>query len=155
MSTTPITPPIEDTTIATGAQTEIVNNFTTKYGTEISDDEILQYTDEVANEPAIPDQDFPHASQPLSDAAQEAFYKDDGLVDSGFPSGIPRKIDKLYKFRNAVTPGLTSDEQAVLLLRNKLTESIEITGSYNAICVDLDTCGHVLTIDTGSALAAL
>lgn len=155
MSTTPITPPIEDTTLATDAQTTIVNNFTTKYGEEISDNEILQYTDEVANEPTIPDQDFPHASQPLSDAAQEAFYKDDGLVDSGFPSGIPRKIDKLYKFRNAVTPGLTSDEQAVLLLRNKLTESIEITGGYNAICVDLDTCGHVLTIDNGSSLAAL
>ena len=153
MSTTPTTP--VTSTLATSKETTLVNGFTTKYGTEISDSEILQYKDEVSKEPAIPDQDIPHASQPLLDASQEYFYKDDGLIDSGFPSGIPRKIDKLYKFRNAVTPGTTSDAQSVLLLRNKLTESIEITGGYNAVCVDLDTCGHVLTIDTGSTLAAL
>ena len=69
--------------------------------------------------------------------------------------GIPRKIDKLYKFRNMVMPGATTDSQSVLLLKNKLTESIEITAGYNAVCVDLDTCGHVLTIDSGSTLAAL
>lgn len=144
-----------DTQLSTEAQALKVSTFTTKYGSEISDNEILQYNDEIANEPAIPDQDFPHASQPLSDAAQEQFYKDDGLIDSGFPSGIPRKIDKLYKFRNMVMPGTTTEASSILLLRNKLDESIEITGGYNAICVDLDTCGHVLTIDSGSSLAAL
>ena len=52
-------------------------------------------------------------------------------------------------------PGTTTEASSILLLRNKLDESIEITGGYNAICVDLDTCGHVLTIDSGSSLAAL
>lgn len=144
-----------DTQLSTEAEALKVSTFTTKYGSEITDAEILQYNDEVANEPVIPDQDFPHASQPLSDAAQAKFYEDDGLIDSGFPSGIPRKIDKLYKFRNMVMPGATTDSQSVLLLKNKLTESIEITAGYNAVCVDLDTCGHVLTIDSGSTLAAL
>ena len=150
MSTT-----LENLSVSTSVETTQINNFNTKYGSEITDSEITQYMDEISTEQIIPDQDIPIASKPISDAAQNDFYENDGLIDSGFPSGIPKKIDKLYKFKNAVVPGTTADTQAVLLLKNKLTESISITGGYNAICVDLDTCGYVLTIDKGSSLAAL
>ena len=144
-----------DSQLSTEAEALLVNSFTTKYGSEITETEILQYNDEVANEPVIPDVDVPDASLPISDAAQAEFYKNDGLIDSGFPSNIPRKIDKLYKFRNMPTPNSTTEVSSVLLLSNKLTDDIEITGGFNAICVDLDTCGHILSIDYGCSLAAL
>lgn len=144
-----------DSQLSSDIESQIVRSFTSKYGSEITDSEILQYNDEVQHEPTIPDVDIPDASTPITDAAMAEFYKDDGLIDSGFPSNIPRKIDKLYKFRNMVMPSSTTEVTSVLLLSNKLTEDTEITGGYNAICVDLDTCGHVLTIDNGSTLAAL
>ncbi len=92
----------------------------------------------------------------LASKMHEAFYLD-GMIDSGLPSNVPIKIDKLNKFHNSYESSQEPNEEvlAILLLKNKMDSGIKVTGDYNGVCVDLDTTGYNLIIDTGCTVAAL
>lgn len=126
------------------------------YGMELTENDIIDYLDEISNETIIPEEDLVNASGPLADALKEAFYLD-GMIDSGLPSNVPIKIDKLNKFHNSYKSSQEPNEEvlAILLLKNKMDSGIKVTGDYNGVCVDLDTTGYNLIIDTGCTVAAL
>lgn len=124
------------------------------YGTEISDEQLIQYMDEISNETLIPTEDLVNASGPLTNQLKEEFYLD-GLIDSGLPSNVPIKIDKLNKFHSNQDKTISEEIVPILLLKNTMDTNIKISGSYNGVCVDLDTTGFNLIIDSGCSVAAL
>lgn len=127
------------------------------YGSEITTEDLQQqFTDEVANELEIPASELINASFPEyqegSDASENDVY---GMGLNGvIPSGIPNAIDKLWKYNNRV-PDIDPPVSPVLKLKNKMTDNYTLTDSYNGACLDLNTVGFRLKVETGSTLIAL
>lgn len=127
------------------------------YGTEIGDEDLVQYMDEIANETLIPEEDLVNASGPSKEEIKDSDYGTDGIINDAIPSNIPHKIDRLYKIRNPIVTDSNNSEEIseLLLLKNTMTKDIVITDNYNGICVDLNTVGYNLKIDTNCTLVAL
>lgn len=130
------------------------------YGSEISSEDIIQqFQDEailakddiILDETELAGASFP-AFQENSDSTADDVYDmgQNGII----PSGIPSAIDKLWKYHNRV-PDIDPPVSPVLKLKNKLQEDYELTDGYNGICIDLNTTGFNLTIDSGSVLVAI
>lgn len=130
------------------------------YGTDISSEDIIaQYQAEaiLAKDDIILDPtELAGASFPVfqenSDNSADDVY---GMGQNGIiPSGIPSAIDKLWKYHNRV-PDIDPPVSPVLKLKNRLVEDYTLSDGYNGICIDLNTTGFNLTIDSGSVLVAI
>lgn len=120
-----------------------------------SDTLVAQFEDEVAKEILVPastiiDASVPEFQTSASETADDVYGTLDGVV----PSGIPSAIDKLWKYHNNV-PDIDPPVSPVLKLKNTMNDDYNLTGNFNGICIDLDTTGHNLRIDSGSVLIAL
>lgn len=126
------------------------------YGSEIRSDQIDDFMDDVASEVLLPESDLVDASFPEfnenSDSTSDDVFGD---IKSGVvPSGIPNAIDKLWKYHNKV-PDIDPPVSPVLKLKNKLNDNYTLQDNYNGFCINLDTTGYLLKVETGSVLVAL
>lgn len=131
-----------------------------KYGSEITSEDIIQqFQDEAIqakDDIILDDTELAGASFPVfqenSDNSADDVY---GMGQKGIiPSGIPSAIDKLWKYHNRV-PDIDPPVSPVLKLKNRLVEDYTLTDGYNGICIDLNTTGFNLTVDTGCVLVAI
>ncbi len=130
------------------------------YGSEISSEDIIQqFQDEailakddiILDETELAGASFPVFQENSDNTADDVY----GMGQNGIiPSGIPSAIDKLWKYHNRV-PDIDPPVSPVLKLKNKLVEDYTLTDGYNGICIDLNTTGFNLTIDSGSVLVAI
>lgn len=130
------------------------------YGSEISSEDIIQqFQDEailakddiILDETELAGASFPVFQENSDNTADDVY----GMGQNGIiPSGIPSAIDKLWKYHNRV-PDIDPPVSPVLKLKNKLVEDYALTDGYNGICIDLNTTGFNLTIDSGSVLVAI
>jgi len=130
------------------------------YGSEISSEDIIQqFQDEaiqakddiILDETELAGASFPVFQENSDNTADDVY----GMGQKGIiPSGIPSAIDKLWKYHNRV-PDIDPPVSPVLKLKNKLVEDYTLTDGYNGICIDLNTTGFNLTIDSGSVLVAI
>lgn len=130
------------------------------YGTDISSEDIIaQYQaeailakDDIILDPTeLAGASFPEFQENSDSSADDIF----GMGQNGIiPSGIPSAIDKLWKYHNRV-PDIDPPVSPVLKLKNKLVENYVLTDGYNGICIDLNTTGFNLKIDSGCVLVAI
>lgn len=127
------------------------------YGSEISSEDLIaEFQEESANSIILGDEELIGASFPefqeTSDSSADDIF---GMGQNGIiPSGIPSAVDKLWKYHNRV-PDIDPPVSPVLKLKNRLLEDYTLSDGYNGICIDLNTTGYNLKIDSGSVLVAI
>ena len=127
------------------------------YGLDITSEDVQeQFMDEVASEIVLPASEIIDGSVPefqanSADSAEDVFSMGKNDI---IPSGIPNAVDKLWKYHNRI-PDIDPPVSPVLKLRNFLVDDYKLDNNYNGVCVELDTTGFKLRIETGSVLLAL
>lgn len=131
-----------------------------QYGSEISSEDIIQqFQDEaiqakddiILDDTLLAGASFPVFQEHSDNSADDVF----GMGQTGIiPSGIPSAIDKLWKYHNRV-PDIDPPVSPVLKLKNRLVEDYTLTDGYNGICIDLNTTGFNLTVDSGCVIVAI